>query len=182
MKTNQVRHDLIEAFNSTSRYIDDLLNIDNIHFEHMVHRIYPAEFQLNKANASDTEAAFLDLNLSIHNDIVSTKIYDKRGDFYFDIVNFPFLDGDVPQRHSYGVYISQLIRSARASSHVTDFNNRNKFLAKILKQGYRYHKLRKAFSKFYSRHFELIEKYHVSLKTLMQQGVCNPEFYGDLVY
>ena len=58
---------------SSSRYLDDLLNIDNIHFEHMVHRIYPAELQLNKANASDTEAAFMDLNLSIHNDIVSTK-------------------------------------------------------------------------------------------------------------
>ena len=72
----------------------------------MVHRIYPTELQLNKANASDTEAAFLDLNLSIHNDIVSTKMYDKRDDFNFDIVNFPFLYGDVPQRPSYGVYIS----------------------------------------------------------------------------
>ena len=128
----------------------------------MVHRIYPAELQLNKANASDTKAAFLDLNLSIHNDIVSTKIYDKRDDFNFDIVNFPNLDGDVPRRP---FYISQLIRFARASSHVTDFNNRNKFLtAKLLKQGYRYHKLREAFSKFYRRHLELIEKYHVCLK------------------
>ena len=152
--------------------LDDLLNIDNIHFEHIVHRIYLPELQLNKANASDTEASFLDLNLSIHNDIVSTKIYDKRDDFNFDIVNFPFLDGDVPQRPSYGVYISQLIRFARASSHVTDFNNRNKFLtAKLLKQGYRYHKLCKAFSKFYRRHFKLIEKYHISLKNL-----CNKVF------
>ena len=49
-------------------------------------------------------------------------------------------------------------------------------------QGYRYHKLRKAFSKFSRRHFELIEKYHISLKILMQQGFFNPEFYGDLVY
>ena len=132
---------------------------------------------------SDNEAAFLDLNLSIHNDTVSTKIYDKRDDFDFDIVNFPFLDGNGPRRPSYGVYISQLIRFARASSHVDDFNNRNRFLtAKLLKQGYRYHKLRKAFSKFYRRHFELIEKYHVSLKKLMQQGISNPEFYGNLVY
>ena len=91
--TKEKRYDLIDAFNSTSRYLDDLLNIDNIHFEHMVHRIYPAELKLNKANASDTKAAFLDLNLSIHNDIVSTKIYDKRDDF------------NVPQRPSYGVYI-----------------------------------------------------------------------------
>ena len=64
---------MIDVFNSTSRYLDGLLNIDNIHFVHMVPRIYPAELQLNKANASDTEATFLDLNLSIHNDIVSTK-------------------------------------------------------------------------------------------------------------
>ena len=84
--TKEKRYDLIDAFNSTSRYLDDLLNIDNIHFEHMVHRIYPTELQLNKANASDTEAAFLDLNLSIHNDIFSTKIYDKRDDFDFDIL------------------------------------------------------------------------------------------------
>ena len=70
-----------------------------------------------------------------------------------------------PNVPSYGVYTSQLIRFTRASSHVTDFNNRNKFLtAKLLKQGYRYHKLRKAFSEFYRRHFELIEKYHVSQK------------------
>ena len=86
----------------------------------MIHRIYPAELKLNKANASDTGAAFLDLNLSIRNDIVSTKIYDKRDDFNFDIVNFSFLDGDVPQRPSYGVYVSQLIPFARSSSHVTE--------------------------------------------------------------
>ena len=93
--TKEKQYDMIDAFNSTSRYLDDLLNIDNIYFERMVHRIYPAELQLNKANVSDNEAAFLDLNLSIHNDTVSTKIYDKRDDFDFDIVNFPFLDGDV---------------------------------------------------------------------------------------
>ena len=74
----------------------------------MVHKIYPAELQPNKANASGTEAAVLDLNLSMHNDTVSTKIYDKLDDFGFDIVNFPFLDGDVPRRSSYGVYIAQL--------------------------------------------------------------------------
>ena len=97
----------------------------------MVHRIDPAELQLNKGNASDTEAAVLELNLSIHNDIVSTTIYDKRDEFNFYIVNFPFLDGDVPRRPSYGAYISQLIRFVRASSHVTDFNNRNKFLTVV---------------------------------------------------
>ena len=106
----------------------------------MVYRIYHAKLQLNNANASATEAAFLDLNLSIHNDTVSTKIYDKRDDFNFDIVNFPFLDRDVPRHPSYGAYISQHIHFASASSHVDDFNNCYKFLtAKLNKQGYRYH-------------------------------------------
>ena len=73
--TKEKRFDMIDAFNATSRYLGDLLNIDNIHFEQMVHRIYPAELELNKANTSDAEAAFLDLNLSIHNDTVSTNIY-----------------------------------------------------------------------------------------------------------
>ena len=114
----------------------------------MVSQIYPSELQLNKANTFDTEAAFLDLHLSISNDIVSTKIYDKLDDFDFEIVNFPYLDGDVPRSTSYGVYIiSQLIRFARASSYVADFNTRNKLLTqKLLKQDYLYHKLRKTFS------------------------------------
>ena len=175
--------DIIEAFTSTSRYLDDLLNIDNIYFDQMVDRIYPTDLLLNRANSSYTEAPFLDLNLCISNGTVSTKIYDKRDDFDFDIVNFPFLDGDVPQRTSYGVYISQLIRFARASSNLNDFYYRNKALtAKLLRQGYRYFKLHKAFSKFYRRHSALLEKYSVSLKTLLQQGISEPEFYGDLVY
>ena len=116
----------------------------------MVSQIYPSELQLNKANTSDTKAAFLDLHLSISNDIVSTKIYDKRDDFDLKIVNLPFLDGDVPRSASYGVYISQLIRYARATSYVANFNTRNTLLTqKLLKQGYQYHKLRKTFSKFY---------------------------------
>ena len=194
--SDNYQYDVIEAFNSTSRYLDDLLNIDNTsrylddllnidnpYFEQMVCQIYPTELQLNKANSSDTEAPFLDLNLSITNGIVSSKIYDKRDDFNFEIVNFPFLDGDVPRSPSYGVYISQLIRFARVCSNVDDFNNRNLFLtAKLLKQGYRYHKIRKAFSEFYHRHSELIVKYNNGLKTLLQQGISEPIFYGDLVY
>ena len=175
--------DVIKAFNSTSRYLDDLLNIDNPYLEGMFNQIYPSELQLNKANASDTEAPFLDLHLSISNGFVSSKIYDKRDDFDFEIVNFPFLDGDAPRRPSYGVYISQRIRFAQVCSHVDDFNTRNKCLTvKLLKQGYRYHKLRKAFSKFYRRHYELISKFNVGLKSPLHQGLSEPEFYGDLVY
>ena len=132
---------------------------------------HPAELQLNKANASDTEAAFLDLNLSIHNDIVSTKIYDKRDDFIFDIVNFPFLDGDVPRRPSYAVYIylnlfalPEHLRMLLTSIIVT-----NSYLPNFLSKAIGIISI--AFSKFYRRHVELIEKYHVSPKNL-----CNKVF------
>ena len=117
----------------------------------------------------------MDLHLSISNGFVNTKSFDKRDDFDFDIVNFPFLDGDVPRSTSYSVSISQLIRFARVSSHVDDFKTRHKVLtAKFLSQGYRYHKLRKAFSKFYRRHFDLESKYNVGLKTLLLQGLSEP--------
>ena len=103
--------------------------------------------QRKKANTSDTKAVFLGLHLSISNDIVSTKIYDKRDEFDFQIVNFPFLDGNVSHSTSYIVYISQLIRFARASSHVVEFNTRNKLLTqKLLKPGFWYYKLCKTFS------------------------------------
>ena len=110
--------DVIEAFNSTSRYLDDLLNIKNNFFDSMVNNIYPSELHLNKANVSDTEPSYFDLHLFLSDGFVKTKIYDKRDDFDFDIVNFPCLDGDVPRSTSYGVYISQLIRFARVSCHV----------------------------------------------------------------
>ena len=88
-----------------------------------------------------------------------------------------------PRRPSYGVYFSQLMRFARVCSHVEDFNARNKCLtAQVLEQGYRYHKLRKAFSKFYRRRYELITKFNVGLKSLLHQGLSDIEFYGDLVY
>ena len=75
------------------------------------------------------------------------------------------------------------LQNSRVCNHVTDFNARNKSLtAKLLQQGYRYHKLRKTFSKFYRRHYELISKYNVGLKTLLSEGLSEPEFYGDLVY
>ena len=126
---------ITEAFKSTSRYLDDHLNIDNPYFEGMVNHIYPPELQLNKANTSDTKAPFLDLHLSISNGFVSSKICDKRDDFDFDIVNFPILAGDIPHSTSYGVYISQLIQFARVSSHVADFNAHNKSLtAKLFQQ------------------------------------------------
>ena len=96
---------------------------------------------------------------------------------------FILLDGDIPRAPSYWVYISQLIRFASVSSHVVDFNTRNKILtAKLLKQGNRYHKRRKSFSKFYRRHYNLVSKFNIGLKSLLKQGLSEPKYYSDLVY
>ena len=107
-------------------------------------------------------------------------VYDKLDDFNFEKVNFPFRDGDVPRSPSYGIYISQVIRFARVCSNFDYFNYRNRFLtATLLKQDYRYHKIRDALSKFYHRHSELIVKYNTSLKTFLQPGISEPIFYGE---
>ena len=112
------RAEIIEAFKSASRYLDGLLGVDGPCFEGMVNRVYPPELQLNKANTADAGAPFLGLRLSISDGFVSSGVCGGRDDFDFDIVNFPFLDGDVPRSTSCGVYISQLVRFARVSSHV----------------------------------------------------------------
>ena len=117
--------------------------------------------------------------MTISDGFVSSKIYDKRDDFDSFILSFPFLDGDIPRATSYGVYISQLIRFARVSSHVADVNTRNQMLtAKLLKQGYmyRYHTFRKTFSNFYRRHYDLVSKFNTGLKSLLKQGLSEPEF------
>ena len=112
--------DIINAFNTTSRYLDDILNIYNVYFDNMVSQIYPSELQLNQSNTFLYRNRIFRLAIINFNDIVTTKIYDKRKIFDFEIVDFLFLDSDVSHSTSYGVYISQLIRFARASSNVAD--------------------------------------------------------------
>ena len=87
--------DVVEAFNSTSRYLDYLLNIDNPYFEQMASQIHPTELQLKKGKFLRHQAPLLDLDLSVTNGIVSSQFYGKRFDFNFEIVHFPFLGGDV---------------------------------------------------------------------------------------
>ena len=112
-----------------------------------------------------------------------TKIYDKRDDFDFPIVNFPFLDGDIPLAPSYGIYISQLVRFCRICTKVSDFNERNLHLTeKLLKQGYRYHKLLKTFTKFFHRYNVLVHKFGATCRSLIRNGIPHPRFYGNIVY
>ena len=81
--------DLIDKFNDTSRYLDDIFTIDNPEYAEHKPDIYPRELQLNKANTSDKETSFLDLNIKVIGSYIHTKVYDKRDDFGFPTVNFP---------------------------------------------------------------------------------------------
>ena len=103
------RFDLIDTFNDTSRYLDDIFTIDSPSFAEHIPDIYPRELQLNKANTSDKETSFLDLNIKVIGYDIHTSVYNKRDDFGFPIVNFPWLSGDVPRLPSYGIYISHLL-------------------------------------------------------------------------
>ena len=148
-----------------------------------INDIYPKELTLNQANKSNKHCPFLDLDLHICDNKLNTKIYDKRDDFSFPIVNYPFLDGDVPLAPSYGVYISQLVRFARVCNNVSDFNERNLFITgKLLHQGFRYHRLIKSFAKFYYRYLDLIRKYNTTCKRLIVSGITHPNFYGNIIY
>ena len=102
---------------------------------------------------------------------LSTRLYDKRDDFDFHIVNFPFLSSNIPSGPSYGVYISQLIRYARCCSHYDDFRYRHKCLVdRLLSQGYKALRLEKSFKKFYGRYQDLIEKYRRSVNAMVSDS------------
>ena len=169
--------------NSTSRYLDDLLNIDNPYFDGMVGRICPPEKQLNKANASDAEAPFLDVHLCISNGFVVSKIYDKRNEFDFAIVNFPFWMGTFPVLPLAMLTFLNLFDLLEClvmwltSMHVMKFQLINFSVRAIGIISFE-----KLYSKYYRRHYELVSKFKVGLKSLLQQSLSEPEFYGDLVY
>ena len=104
---------LARSFNLCYRYIDDLIVLNNKKFLDYLREIYLSQLTVEKANKSDHLADYLDLTFIIHSEgKLSTRLYDKRDDFEFHIVNFPFLFSNIPSGPSYGVYISQLIRYA----------------------------------------------------------------------
>ena len=178
------RFDLIDMLNDTSRYLDDIFNIDNLEFERHISGIYPAELQLSKANPSDKEISFLNLNIKVIGSDIHTSVYDKRDDFGFPIVNFSWLSGDVPRLQSYDTYILQLVKFARYCTSVLDFHSKNlQIISKLLTLSYRYHKLRKTFGKFFRSYFELLSKFgDISFQEYLSKGISHPVFYGDQAY
>ena len=160
---------LASRFNLTYRYIDDVLSISNPEFENYLGQMYPAELEIKNTTESTTSASYLDLLLSIGRDgQLHTSIYDKRDDFNFHITNFPFRSSNIPSSPAYGVFISQLIRYARACSSYECFILRARRLSsKLLKQGYLVERLKSSFRKFYGRYGDLIQQYEVSLSRML---------------
>ena len=174
------RYDLIDMFNGTSRYLDDIFTIDNIEFEKHISDVYPSERQLNKANTSDKETSFLDLDIKL---LVVTFIPAfTTNAMTSDSLSLIF-NGDVPRLSSYGIYILQLVRFARCCTSVLDFHSKTlQITSKMLTQGYRYHKLRKTCEKFFRSYSEVLSKFgDNSFQKYVPKGISHPVFYGDLV-
>ena len=135
----------------------------------MMGQMYPAELEIKDTTESNTSAFCLDLLLSIESDgQLRTSLYDKRDDFNFHITNFPFLSSNIPSAPAYGVFISQLIRYARACSSYECFILRAARLSStLLGQGYVMERLKSSLRKFYGRYGDLIKHYEVSLSQML---------------
>ena len=160
------------AFNFTYRYIDDVLSINNSRFAEFLPLIYPLELEVKETTDAASSASFLDLYLEFDDSgQLSTKIYDKRDDFNCKIINFPNMCSNIPASPAYGVYISQWIRYARASSNYSDFLKRYLHLRnRLLDQGYTKIRLIRSFKNFIFRYQDLVEIYSVSAETMINDA------------
>jgi hypothetical protein len=159
---------LARSFNFTFRYIDDVLSLNNSRLGDFVDRIYPIELEIKDTTNTDRSASNLDLHLEIDSEgRFRTQLYDKRDDFNFPIVNFPFICSNIPAAPAYGVYISQMIRYSRACSSYQDFLDRGLLLTrKLLNQGFLLVKLKLSLRKLYGRHHDLVDRYGISMSQM----------------
>ena len=146
----------LHKFNKCHRYIDDLLAVNNDGIlNDFKGRIYPPELQL-----TCEEVNYLDLHLKVTNSTIEYRLFDKRDNFGFEIVNFPDLSGNIPTNQSYGVFISQLVRYARCCQKFVDFKLRTMTLVnRLLKQNFKFIKLCKTIKRFSSKYDKLLRKY-----------------------
>ena len=146
------------CFNFTFRYIDDVLSLNNSRFGDFVDRIYSIEIEIKDTSDTNRSASYLDLHLEIDSEgRLRTKPYNKKDDFNFPIVNFPFICSNIPAALAYGVYISQMIRYSRACGSYQDFLDRGLLLTrKLLNQGFLLVKLKSSLREFYGRHHNLV--------------------------
>ena len=159
---------LDRCFNFTFRYIDDVLSLNNSRFGNFVDRIYSIEIEIKDTSDTNRSASYLDLHLEIDSEgRLRTKPYNKKDDFNFPIVNFPFICSNIPAALAYGVYISQLIRYSRACSSYQDVLDRGLLLTrKLLNQGFLLVKLKSSLREFYGRHHNLVDRYGIAVSKM----------------
>ena len=154
---------LARKFSLCSRYIDDLFVGNFPEFREHIYKIYPRELEIKPESNNPLKVAFLDLDLVCNNSQVSFSIYDKRDDFNFNIVNFPFMDSCIPKKSALGVFFSQLIRYARLNTSFQGFRDRTRHLKeKLLRQGYLDKDLRKIALRFFRDYHEILSKFNIS--------------------
>ena len=146
-------------------YIGDDLSINNPGFENYLGQMYLVEIEIKDTTESNTSASYLDLLLSMWRDgQLYTSIYDKRDDFNFHVTNFPLLSSNIPASPAYGIFISQLIRYARACSSYGCFILRTtRHYNKFLELGYVKESLESSLKKYYALYGDLIKQYEVPL-------------------
>ena len=171
----QKKVSVASTFNLTFRYIDDVISINNSRFSNYLSMIHPPELEIKETTETASSASYLDIYLEFDsNGHLSTRLYDKRDDFNFTIINFPHLISNIPLSPAYGVYISQLIRYARACSSYGDFAERHSHLShKLLNQGYTRERLVCTLKRFFGRYHELVDKYGVSLRQMITDGISD---------
>ena len=154
---------LARKFSLCFRYIDDLCVGNFPNFREHIYKIYPRQLEIKPESNNPLEVAFLDLKLIIHNSMLTFSIYDKRDDFNFNIVNFPFMESCIPKKSALGVFFSQLIRYARLNSHFIGFKERTKQLKdKLLQQGYLDKDLKRIASRFFRDYHDLLSKFNIA--------------------
>ena len=174
-KLSKADYGMALSYKYTVRYIDDLLTFNNPSFEGNIATIYPPELTLKKTTESSNRLSYLDIDIRINNGHFNTSVYDKRDDFSFSVVRFPFLDGIIPAKPTYGVYISQLVRIGRICDNFKAFNAKHTELThRLMKQGFKYDKLCRKFKEFARKHNHLIKKFHVSVHKHIKQGISVP--------
>ena len=174
-------YDMLVSDNSTPFqdvcHIDDVLSINNSRFAEFLPLIYPPELEVKETTDTASSASFLDLYLEFDDSgQISTKMYDKWDDFNFKFIIFPNMCSNIPASPAYGVYISQLIRYARASSNYSDFLKHHLHLRnRLLDQGYNKIRLIRYLKKFIFRYQDLVEIYSVSAETIINDGFSYSE-------
>ena len=153
---------LARKFNFCKRYIDDLFVGNFPNFKDHIYQIYPRELEIKRESNNIQEVAYLDLKLKSENNMLTFSLYDKRDNFSFEIVNFPYIDSCIPKKSAMGVFTSQLIRYARICSEFTDFKGKSISLIKKLRnQGYCLTDLRRLILRFYNEKTDIINKYNI---------------------